>query len=201
VYAFRVNDELKYVGECEDLAKRVNAGYGNIAQRAMLSDGQRTNCRVNALVLAAVDDGASVRLFFHETQDRFAIEHALLTRLPLVWNRKRSAGAARGPYRPPSAPAARREGATANRETNGETCRSEVLAVVRDLARGTGDAAIPLAAILQEMHRRGTRYKDATITTHVTAHMCIDSPSPHYGDLKRVGRGVYAMVDRNGAQA
>lgn len=46
----------------------------------------------------------------------------------------------------------------------------------------------------REVRRRGSKYAESTIRTHVTGRMCKNSPGNHavtYGDLERVGRGVY----------
>src|SRR5690554_3478906 len=40
VYAFFINDELVYIGQCLDFAKRYNLGYGNIAPRSCYVGGQ-----------------------------------------------------------------------------------------------------------------------------------------------------------------
>src|SRR3990172_6861918 len=58
VYTIAVDDELKYVGECDDLAARFGPnGYGAIAARNCHSDGQATNCKANSLVLSAAKSG------------------------------------------------------------------------------------------------------------------------------------------------
>lgn len=54
VYAFFIDNELKYIGQAIDLAKRFNMGYGNISPRNCYVGGQSTNCKMNKLVLEAV---------------------------------------------------------------------------------------------------------------------------------------------------
>ena len=54
VYAFRVSDELKYIGRCKDsLKKRINQGYGKIHPKNCYLDGQATNCHLNGLITSA----------------------------------------------------------------------------------------------------------------------------------------------------
>ena len=51
VYALSVDHEIRYIGECEKLSQRFNAGYGNISPRNCFKGGQQTNCRINSLLL------------------------------------------------------------------------------------------------------------------------------------------------------
>src|SRR5437879_9168400 len=65
VYAFILGDEIKYIGECEDLQQRFGSvGYGHIAARNCHSDGQATNCKINGLVLKASKADQSVNIWF-----------------------------------------------------------------------------------------------------------------------------------------
>jgi hypothetical protein len=87
VYAFIVGDDVKYVGECEDLASRMNNGYGNISPRNCFEGGQSTNCRVNGLVLQAAARGRRITLWFHATDNRKAVEADVLRAVQPPWNR------------------------------------------------------------------------------------------------------------------
>jgi hypothetical protein len=87
VYAFVVAGEVMYVGECEDLASRMNAGYGNISPRNCYRRGQHTNCRVNALVLEEAARGHRIMLWFHATRNRKAVEADVLRAVQPPWNR------------------------------------------------------------------------------------------------------------------
>jgi hypothetical protein len=91
VYVLTVDDTVCYVGECADLARRFNTGYGSIAARNRYEGGQNTNCKVNALVLDAVKSGQSVELWFLQTQQRKDVETELLLALHPPWNGRRSA--------------------------------------------------------------------------------------------------------------
>lgn len=73
VYAIVDRDRrVLYLGKCTSrtstLAKRFNNGYGIISPKNCYVDGQRTNCRVNHLILEATKGGDMLSLFFHETK-------------------------------------------------------------------------------------------------------------------------------------
>lgn len=47
------------------------------------------------------------------------------------------------------------------------------------------------------MRRRGTRYRNSTIRTHIVSRLCRDAPAHHgtvYDDLERIGDGVYQRL-------
>ena len=87
VYVITIDGQARYVGECANLAARFNAGYGNISPRNCFKGGQETNCRVNNLIFAAIESGASVVLWFYATHDYKAIETRMRQALRLGWNR------------------------------------------------------------------------------------------------------------------
>ena len=87
VYAFVVNGHAKYVGECENLSKRFNMGYGNISPRNCYRGGQETNCRINTLLFESVSEGLKVALWFHETYDYKKVESDLRAQEKFEWNR------------------------------------------------------------------------------------------------------------------
>jgi hypothetical protein len=81
----------------------------------------------------------------------------------------------------------------------GQTCRDELLKAATAVFHLSGESNFTLAEILEEMHRRGSRYADSTIRTHVTSKMCANAPvhhANHTDDFERVGRGVYRSADR-----
>lgn len=92
VYALTVGNEVKYIGECEDLRRRFSPkGYGSISPRNLHSDGQSTNCKINALVLAAYKAGQSVSVWFAPLgARRKSVESKLLVELRPAWNGVRS---------------------------------------------------------------------------------------------------------------
>jgi 5-methylcytosine-specific restriction protein A len=88
VYAFTVGDELTYIGEAEDVARRFGpTGYGRIVSRNVHSDGQSTNCKINALVLQAYKTGEPVKIWFAVVgSERKTIEARLIAKLTPPWN-------------------------------------------------------------------------------------------------------------------
>jgi hypothetical protein len=87
VYLFVVEGAVRYVGECANLARRFNMGYGNISPRNCFKGGQETNCRVNHLVYNTVKAGKQVSLWFFRTRDYKTVEKALRLSLNAKWNR------------------------------------------------------------------------------------------------------------------
>lgn len=86
VYVVLVEGTPKYVGECEDLVKRWNMGYGHISPRNCFKGGRETNCRINNLILTTFRSGSQIKLIFHETINRFEIENDLKVKLNPDWN-------------------------------------------------------------------------------------------------------------------
>ena len=75
------------------------------------------------------------------------------------------------------------------------TCRDEVLVAAKALVR-QGIDPFSRMDIIMEMRRRGSGYKDKTISVHVGSRMCVNSPNNHartYDDLVRVDRGLYRL--------
>jgi len=87
VYVILVDDDIQYVGECEDFFKRFSMGYGNISPRNCFEGGQITNCRINSRILSALKSNLKVRLYFLESSDRFKVEHELISGIKPVWNK------------------------------------------------------------------------------------------------------------------
>ncbi|NQU77187.1 GIY-YIG nuclease family protein [Candidatus Falkowbacteria bacterium] len=86
VYALVCDDVVKYIGECNDLGRRWNAGYGQISPRNPHRDGQQTNCRINNLILNKVKNGKIIELFFYKT-NKLDIENDLIFKLNPEWNK------------------------------------------------------------------------------------------------------------------
>lgn len=87
VYVILSGDTLKYVGECADLSRRFNAGYGNISPKNCFKGGQETNCRLNNLIYSALNAGETLTLHFHQTDEYKAVEAVLRAKLRPPWNR------------------------------------------------------------------------------------------------------------------
>lgn len=88
VYLLAVRSEIRYVGKCDNLAVRFNTGYGQIAPRNCYKGGQNTNCKVNALILAEIEQGRELDLWFYETSEPLKVEKQLITALGPPWNGK-----------------------------------------------------------------------------------------------------------------
>lgn len=86
VYAISVDHDVRYIGETIDLSSRYNMGYGNVSPRNCFSGGQETNCRLNNLILQAVDAGCQVDLWFFPTDEYKLIEADLRRKLRPAWN-------------------------------------------------------------------------------------------------------------------
>jgi len=87
VYVIKINENIQYVGECDDFHKRYGMGYGNISPRNCFEGGQLTNCRVNSDILKMIKTGKEVQLYFLETNNRFEIEYQLIKKLQPIWNK------------------------------------------------------------------------------------------------------------------
>lgn len=89
VYAIYFNDELRYIGQCIDLAKRYNLGYGQIQPRNCFIKGQSTNCKINKVILDSVKNKIKVDLYFYETNLYDEVESTLIEYYKPVLNDKR----------------------------------------------------------------------------------------------------------------
>lgn len=67
VYLILIDEHTRYVGECEDLAKRYNMGYGSISPRNCYEGGQLTNCRINNHVLREHKKDSKIDLYFRDS--------------------------------------------------------------------------------------------------------------------------------------
>jgi len=87
VYIIKIDENIQYVGECNDFQKRFGMGYGNISPKNCFEGGQPTNCRVNSDILKMFKAGKEIQLYFLETKDRFEIEHKFIKKLKPIWNK------------------------------------------------------------------------------------------------------------------
>ena len=87
VYAFYVNDELVYVGQCLDFATRFNNGYGRIAPRACFVGGQSTNCKINQMVLEKAKAEFKIALYFHMTHNYHVVEKDIIVHYQPQYNK------------------------------------------------------------------------------------------------------------------
>lgn len=91
VYAIYSADEVKYIGETQNVRKRFDQGYGSIYPRNCFEGGQQTNCRINSLIREATTRGESVFLFGLETESRKIVEEQLIKEIAPPWNREHGA--------------------------------------------------------------------------------------------------------------
>ena len=87
VYILCIDGKPEYVGECEDLTTRWNAGYANISPRNCFDGGQSTNCRINNIIFENSKSGKTIELFFKELTDRFALEFELISKIKPKFNK------------------------------------------------------------------------------------------------------------------
>lgn len=79
VYAYYIDDNLIYIGQCLDFAKRFNMGYGNITSHCCVQKGgQSTNCKMNKVVLEAFKNPKTVAVYFCRTPSYDAVEAELI---------------------------------------------------------------------------------------------------------------------------
>jgi len=86
VYFLLKENFLVYIGECEDLVKRFNFGYGNISPRNCYKGGQQTNCRINKEILKAIKNDSTMILLFYKTNNYKKLERILINELNPIWN-------------------------------------------------------------------------------------------------------------------
>jgi hypothetical protein len=89
LYIYKVGQEIVYVGRCLDcFGKRINQGYGKIHPKNCYIDGQRTNCRLNALVASNQSEIALYICPLELEHDISRLESSLLRTLRPRWNRQ-----------------------------------------------------------------------------------------------------------------
>ncbi len=86
VYFLTRNDTITYVGECQNLSKRFNDGYGQISPRNCFEGGQPTNCRINHQILQDVNVDHRIKLWFHQTGNHKQLEKKIKDQLQPAWN-------------------------------------------------------------------------------------------------------------------
>jgi hypothetical protein len=77
------------------------------------------------------------------------------------------------------------------------TCREEILECVRATLRRSGVDIFTIPEIISCMKKRGSRYAESTIRTHIVSRMCANAPDNHaitYRDLERTGHGEYRLL-------
>jgi hypothetical protein len=87
VYLLTVREEVRYIGETNNLSRRYNMGYGTISPKNCYKGGQETNVRMNTLIYQSALAGDVLSLWFHQTTDYKPIEVALRLAHRAPWNR------------------------------------------------------------------------------------------------------------------
>ncbi len=90
VYAWVVDGEgcPVYIGEARNLKTGFHSGYGIISPRNCYKGGQKTNCKMNTVVLALSQEGKTVHLYFYKTADYKNVELALIRHYHPINNEK-----------------------------------------------------------------------------------------------------------------
>lgn len=87
LYAYTVENEIKYIGRCLDsFKKRINQGYGKIYPKNCYRDGQATNCHLNSLI---TKNSSSVSLWIYPVrndEEIMRLEIALIGKYDPEWN-------------------------------------------------------------------------------------------------------------------
>ena len=84
-------------------------------------------------------------------------------------------------------------------DSNQKTCRDEILECAQTVMRHSGLDHFTIPEIIGCMEKRGSRYAESTIRTHVVSRMCANAPDNHavtYRDLERTDRGEYRLLQR-----
>lgn len=82
---------------------------------------------------------------------------------------------------------------------NQRTCRDEILECAQAAMQESGLDYFTISEIISCMQKRGSRYTESTIRTHIVSRMCTNAPNHHavtYSDLERTERGQYRLLRR-----
>lgn len=86
VYALIADESVCYIGECEDLTRQFNKGFGTIYPANCYEGGQSNSCKINRQVLEVSKAGGHVDLYFHATHDRKEVKRRLIVSDKPPWN-------------------------------------------------------------------------------------------------------------------
>lgn len=86
VYTIYIDDNLVYIGQCKNLGERFNNGYGNISPKNCFQGGQSTNCKLNKIILEAINKHQVVAVYFHCTPNYVEIESELINHYHPTYN-------------------------------------------------------------------------------------------------------------------
>lgn len=90
VYAWVLEGETEpiYIGETNNLKKRFCMGYGTISPRNCYIGGQKTNCKMNQVVLKEYSNGRKIKIYFLKANEYKKIELELLGAINTLYNTK-----------------------------------------------------------------------------------------------------------------
>lgn len=77
------------------------------------------------------------------------------------------------------------------------SCRDEILECAQTVMRESGLDHFTVPEIISCMAKRGSRYAESTIRTHIVSRMCANAPDNHavtYRDFERTDRGEYQLL-------
>lgn len=90
VYAWVIEGETEpiYIGETNNFKKRFSIGYGTISPRNCYVGGQKTNCKMNKVVLKQYSEGKKIEIYFYATDEYKKVELELLSEINTPYNTK-----------------------------------------------------------------------------------------------------------------
>lgn len=192
IYLIKIDEEIKYVGECENLANRFNLGYGNISPRNCFVGGQSTNCRINNEIYKNSINNYNVELYFYDTTNRFEVEWELINTLSPSWNRSKGKKVENRNSLDKSTIPSKQV------SYKKSTCREEILTVVRTIVGNKGVNEFTVSEVVKFMLKNDSGFKESTIRTHITSKCCVNAPSHHaivYSDFERISKGLYKLIN------
>lgn len=76
------------------------------------------------------------------------------------------------------------------------TCREELLQTIKSFVLKKGKNEFTIIEAIDEMHKKGSIYKESTIRTHIISKCRVGAPVHHsltFEDYIRLGKGKYAL--------
>jgi len=78
-------------------------------------------------------------------------------------------------------------------------CHEQVLDAASEIVRRKGRNEFTTHEVIDFLRDRGTKFKDATISTHVVSRCCVNAPDNHartYKYFERIASGTYRVIGR-----
>ena len=86
IYAIVADEEVKYIGACDDLYDKFHFQFGHIQPRDCYSGGHPEKCRINHLLMNESKDGNRLKLFFQETGNKESALSEMIRTIKPKWN-------------------------------------------------------------------------------------------------------------------